>query len=450
MSIMPSNAQAKLLIRCAVDGWVLDEPLSELFPATFTSAANAAKAIETETNISHVSILDLKKRISILRGGVPVSGLRLLYKGYKLSDTKTLNSLLQEHVSDTAGAEPTPVVLYLLDNSHLGNAPSPALAPGPHGFVASPGDMFHKPQSHLYNSHPALYHPSPPYSITPAHAHAPATAALAMIRPDERSLAAAAAWLGSDQAVLAPSGRDCDEHYLLVATSLLHLSQAQRRNNAALSIRAASPVSLPEGLAPAPAPAAAAAPVAPAAVARLEPAPEQRWIHITLLLRFTLAVIILGFDAPLTMQAVYALIGILYYIHEVRKMRDNAARAAAAAALAAAQAAGAPLPVPVVPALPAPPQGRISRIISYWENIYNEGFPVPQSPGMFLDLFSLVMGLFASLYPHWDPRPVTPIVRAQVPAIQPPAPAGADGADAGADGAAEPAQPPVRARPPRA
>jgi hypothetical protein len=64
----------------------------------------------------------------------------------------------------------------------------------------------------------------------------------------------------------------------------------------------------------------------------------------------------------------------------------------------------------------------------------NEGFPVPQSPGIFLDVFSLIMGMFASLYPHWDPRPVTPIVRpaAAAAALPPPSPPPAEGAAEGA------------------
>jgi hypothetical protein len=162
----------------------------------------------------------------------------------------------------------------------------------------------------------------------------------------------------------------------------------------------------------------------------------RRWIHFSVLLRFALAVCVIGFDAPPMMQAMYAAIGILYYIHEVRKLREIAMRQQIAVAGAAAAVPGAP---PAAPAAPAPPRGRIGRWIAYWGDVYNEGFPVPQSPGILLDIFSLIMGLFASLYPHWDPRPVTPIVRAAVPAPALPAaavaPAAAEGAaDAGVGG----------------
>jgi len=418
--------EAPLLIRCPVDGWVLHEPLQELFPTTITSINSVISDMEAEETLKHVSILDLKHRISALRGGAPVGGFRLIYKGQKLADTKSLHSLLQEHASDTAGEESSPALLYLLDNSLLGasHTSGSSSSKSSPGCYASPGGAILKPQSPLYYSHRKMHSlsPSPSPSLSPR--------AGALVKPDERSLAAAADWLASDQAVLAPSGRDCDEHYLLVATSLLHLSQVQRRSNGAFSMRSLSsrnsPVASPTGSTAAPAaaaaapaaPAAPAVPAVPAAAAPGERVPEQRWIHVTLLLRFALAVIILGIDAPLSMQAVYALVGILYYLHEVRKMRNAALQQAAAAAIAA----GARPPPQTAPVIPAPPQGRLGRLIAYWEDIYNEGFPVPQSPGIFLDLFSVVMGLFASLYPHWDPRPVTPIVRGEVPAALPPAP----------------------------
>ena len=58
----------------------------------------------------------------------------------------------------------------------------------------------------------------------------------------------------------------------------------------------------------------------------------------------------------------------------------------------------------------------ISAIYNKFMLITNEGFPVPSTEGRLLDLFSLIYSFYASLFPFWDPRPVTPIpVRVQPP-----------------------------------
>ncbi len=56
----------------------------------------------------------------------------------------------------------------------------------------------------------------------------------------------------------------------------------------------------------------------------------------------------------------------------------------------------------------------ISTIYNTVSNLYNEGFPVPQTGGILLDIFSIIYSFYASLFPLWDPRPVTPIVRIQL------------------------------------
>jgi len=417
---------AQLLIRCPVDGWMLNEPLHELFPTSLATSI-AGNNVDTISS-GNVSVLDLKNKISALRGGAPVGGLRLLYKGRKLSDNKNVCALLQEHASETVvgSGEPSPALLYLLDSSLLSSSRgSPA-------FVASPGSTM--PRLQLPQHYSQQYQPLSPTS--------PQQPPAVCVRPDERSLAAAADWLGSDQAVGDRPGRDGDEQYLLVATSLLHLSQAQRRYHGTFNIQSALNAEMrtstpqPAAGSAAAGAAAAGAPLAPAAAAAVAPiVPDgRRWIHFSVLLRFALAVCVIGFDAPPMMQAMYAAIGIIYYIHEVRKLREIAMRQQIAVAEAAAAVPGAP---PAAPAVPAPPRGRVGRWMAYWGDVYNEGFPVPQSPGILLDIFSLVMGLFASLYPHWDPRPVTPIVRAVVPAPVPPPLAAAAAAAAAAEGAAD-------------
>ena len=55
--------------------------------------------------------------------------------------------------------------------------------------------------------------------------------------------------------------------------------------------------------------------------------------------------------------------------------------------------------------------GAVGTVYGVWQAMYSEGFPVPQRPGVLVDMFSIVYAFFGSLLPAWDPRPVTPIVR---------------------------------------
>jgi hypothetical protein len=84
--------------------------------------------------------------------------------------------------------------------------------------------------------------------------------------------------------------------------------------------------------------------------------------------------------------------------------RQAPAVEATAAAAAAAQ-----------PAPPREPTTPIERLVAYFKELHREGYPVPQTPGVLLDLFSLCYSFVASLAPTWDPRPVTPIRLAPPP-----------------------------------
>ena len=415
---------AELQVRCPFDGWLLSEPLHVLFPECNLSGISVTERTFTEagttsSHISPISVLDLKKRISMLRGGAPLTNLRLLYKGERLVDHQDLRALLREHKSEGKGDDP--MLLYLLDTSKHGSSMKLSASNSPADTFVRTSPQFAAPatcyQSHLHNSG----------FLSPF-----GTARQFEFRPDERSLAAANAWLTSQSASSSPSvattvaaAADVQSPIVLPSSSpnahqsgssrLESPNESQHRHNITsclqqLTLRrrmrtgsSSSPGNSPgssSNMSPRHSPqiapqAAAAVPAQDVPVVR--PPPGAPWM---MLLRFALAVGVVAFDAPPAMQALYTTIGLAFYLYELRRLRREAAAPVAGAGARGNDAA---------PALPQQAQG----IVGMWERLYAEGFPVPQSPGILLDVFSIVMALVASLLPRWDPRPVTPILRPQ-------------------------------------